>query len=133
MDIFLDARVGLVPKPGQSRRAPQGLRLVLAEKATKLADAHGLKTPEAVEKHKGIPKNTARRIMTGSNSTTIDSLQWFADAFHIEPYKLLEGEIPRGESAPPPGVHKHDLSGPVPKPSQGFSQRTGGKSKRNKG
>jgi transcriptional regulator with XRE-family HTH domain len=97
-----------VPKHGQKRELKTDLRFVLAARVRELMNAHMIDTAEALGQRAGIGRNTARRILEGSNATSVDSIQAIAAVFNIEPWKLLQGNANESMAVvAPAGVVRH--------------------------
>jgi transcriptional regulator with XRE-family HTH domain len=114
-----------VPKNGQ-KPLPTGLRTVLANSVKALMRAHRLTLPQELGAKAGFSRQKADRILKASQATDVDTLEAIADAFSIDPSKLLQRETER-DQAVPPGIERHPIKAETHKKASGFAKRNVGK------
>jgi len=82
-----------MPKRGQTRTAPQGLRRILAENIVRLmAESEDLRTNTALAKRSGVGRRTIDRLAAGDHGASIDTVEAVGEALGVYPWRLL---IPR--------------------------------------
>ncbi len=80
-----------MPRKGQKRTAPKGLRVIVARNLRKLMVVHEeLKTATALGKASRIGRKTVGRMMDGTeHAITLDSLEAVAGALRVLPWQML--------------------------------------------
>lgn len=79
-----------MPKKGQKRVAPQGLRIIVARNLRKLMlETEDLKTAAALGKAAKVGRKTVERMMEGTNASSMDTIEAVSVALNVRPWQLL--------------------------------------------